>query len=384
MTRRRRISAAAATLWIIAGIPPPQLDAQTVGSLDVGASWVDYEGFLGSGAGYLTPTLRYDAHNVSVGASGSYVVFESGNHIVQALAAGSWRTRLSRLLRGELSGSAGVNKYQGYPGYGHLLARGRLHLAGTRSGAWLGAVSGQSWFNATAAASYHLEAGAWTVRRGIALSGTATRTWYADTNYVDIVGAARFSDASIEITGTAGVRTLSEGGGKGVYGEIQAQIPLGNRLVAVAAGGRYPSDPVRGVIAANYVSLGIRVNLSRSRARSASMLSDAAGSTVAERESRYVGDARLEVETSSGDLRVLRVITPATESVEITADFTDWQPVPLLRVDRNRWEIGWRVPPGVHRLNVRLNGLQWTVPQGLRVEEDEFGGAVGILVVVER
>jgi hypothetical protein len=174
---------------------------------------------------------------------------------------------------------------------------------------------------------------------------------------------------------------LSAGGGEGAYGEIHAEIPVGHRLVALVSGGRYPSDPVRGVIAANYVSVGMRVNLSGRRNRSHDWLSDAFVSEIGERESRYVGEARIEVEPSATDLRVIRVETRATESVEITADFTDWQPVPLLRAEGNRWEIAWRIPPGVHRVNVRLNGLEWIVPRGLRVEEDEFGGAVGILVV---
>jgi hypothetical protein len=379
VTRRSRVAAAAATLLILAsGFP---LAAQTVAALDVGASWVDYEGFLGSGATYLTPTITHDSPNVTLGASGSLVVFESGNHIIQFLTAGGWRNRISDLVYGELSGSAGVNQYHDFPGYGHLLARGRLHLTGSRGGGWLGATSGRSWFNASSATSYHLELGAWTAHRGFSVGGVATRTWYADTNYLDVVGTARFRDASIEITGTAGFRTLSEGGGEGAYGEIHAQVPIGRRFAALASGGRYPSDPVRGVIAANYVSAGVRVNISGRRTRSARLVSDALLAEIEERETRYVGEARFEIEPSTTELRVIRIVTYATESVEISGDFTDWQPVPLLRADGNRWEIAWRIPAGVHRVNVRLNGLEWIVPRGLRVEEDEFGGAVGILVV---
>jgi hypothetical protein len=37
--------------------------------------------------------------------------------------------------------------------------------------------------------------------------------------------------------------------------------------------------------------------------------------------------------------------------------------------------------PGVHRLNVRLDGGEWVVPAGARPEPGEFGGAVGVIVL---
>jgi hypothetical protein len=37
--------------------------------------------------------------------------------------------------------------------------------------------------------------------------------------------------------------------------------------------------------------------------------------------------------------------------------------------------------PGKYQMNVRIDGGKWIVPKGLLSMSDEFGGAVGLLVV---
>ena len=349
--------------------------------MDVGSSWVDYEGFLGSGALFVSPTFRYDSPNTSLGASGSYVVFESGRHIVQGLAAGAWRTSLHDRVRGEISSSAGVNVYDNNPGYGHLLGRARLHYVGTLSGAWLGGATGQSYEGSFSTTPYEVELGGWTVYEGVAMGAIVTQTWDAGTEYLDLVGTVRWRDKYLELDGSLGVRGLSDGGGEGVYGEMHALIPIWDRISALVSGGRYPSDPVRGVIAANYVSVSLRVDAFNSPT-SASPTPLRALFRELERPGRpETGEARLTIQTSLQDLHSIRVEAPNAQSVEVTADFTDWQPIVLRRVGGNIWEVTVRITSGVHRVNVRLNAGPWIVPRGLRAEEDGFGGSVGVLVV---
>jgi hypothetical protein len=55
--------------------------------------------------------------------------------------------------------------------------------------------------------------------------------------------------------------------------------------------------------------------------------------------------------------------------------------VPLLRTSDDTWEITLRVPAGTYRLDVRADGGPWLAPRGTRLQRDEFGGEVGILVV---
>ncbi len=357
------------------------LEAQASGTVDVGGSWLDYEGFLGSGAWFVSPTLRFDTPNTSLGASGNYVVFESGRYIVQGLAAGAWRVDLLDRFRGEISGSAGVNVYDENPGYGHMLGRARFHLVDKLSGAWLGGATGQSYQGSASATPYELELGGWTVYEGVALGLVATQTWSAGIEYLDIVGSGRWRDEYLEIEGSLGMRTLSNGGGEGIYGELHAQIPIWRRLSAQISGGRYPSDHVRGTISANYVSASLRVNAFRSPSPTTPIPVRALFRELERPEAPGAGEARLTVPTSLEDLHTIRVEAPDAGQVELTADFTDWQPIPLRRTNQGQWEVTMRITSGVHRVNVRLNGGPWIVPRGLRAEEDDFGGRVGVLVV---
>ena len=379
MTHLCRSVAAATTVWILGGLST--LSGQASGTVDVGSSWVDYEGFLSSGAMFVSPTLRYDTPNTSLGASGSYVLFESGRHIVQGLAAGAWRTSLHDRVRGEISGSAGVNVYDNNPGYGHLLGRARLHLVGALSGAWVGGATGQSYEGSSSTTPYEVELGGWTVYDGVAMGAIATRTWDAATEYLDLVGTVRWRDEYLKLDGSLGVRGMSDGGGEGFYGEIHAQVPIWKRISALVSGGRYPSDPVRGVIAANYVSMSLRVDAFHSPTSQSPTPLRALYRELERPGKPEAGEARLTIQTSLQDLHSIRVEAPDVRSVEMTADFTDWQPIALRRVDQDIWEVTVRVTSGVHRVNVRLNGGPWIVPRGLREEADEFWGSVGVLVV---
>ena len=69
------------------------------------------------------------------------------------------------------------------------------------------------------------------------------------------------------------------------------------------------------------------------------------------------------------------------QNVEIMGDFTDWEPVRLARKSDGVWEVTIPIPPGIHHLNVRLDGGDWVVPSGATFTKDEFGGFVGNIVV---
>jgi hypothetical protein len=62
-------------------------------------------------------------------------------------------------------------------------------------------------------------------------------------------------------------------------------------------------------------------------------------------------------------------------------DFTDWEPTPLLPDGVGRWTLPVTLAPGVHHLNVRFDGAEWTVPEGTVAVDDGFGGRVGLFVV---
>jgi hypothetical protein len=55
--------------------------------------------------------------------------------------------------------------------------------------------------------------------------------------------------------------------------------------------------------------------------------------------------------------------------------------VTLKQAGAGTWEILLPLAPGVHRVNVRLDGGPWIVPAGTRSEPSDFGGVVGVIVV---
>ena len=63
--------------------------------------------------------------------------------------------------------------------------------------------------------------------------------------------------------------------------------------------------------------------------------------------------------------------------VEITGDFTDWAPVELTAMGGGRWETALTIPPGLHQVQIRLDGGEWLVPPGLPEHATRVRGGGG-------
>ena len=83
---------------------------------------------------------------------------------------------------------------------------------------------------------------------------------------------------------------------------------------------------------------------------------------------------------SSGALMLVRVIADDSSRVEVAGTFSNWSPVQLNRVG-DAWEAEIALPPGRHRVAVRINGGPWQAPRGTARVRDEFGGEAGLVVV---
>ena len=79
---------------------------------------------------------------------------------------------------------------------------------------------------------------------------------------------------------------------------------------------------------------------------------------------------------------IVRVHLRDVSTAEISGDFTDWQPVSLERLHGGWWFQVLRVPPGIHRVQLRLDGGAWQSPPGLPRADDGPGGPSGTLVVL--
>jgi hypothetical protein len=358
------------------------LAGQATPMLDAGVSIVHFDGFLTSGSAYVAPAFRFNSTSFTLAAQGSYVRFESGNTVLQGTGAGAWLTPAAGPLRGEIAALGGVSKYADVPTAGYALARARTHLMGRNVGTWIGGSYGRSY---AATASYRvgeISAGAWAARRQLGAAVAVTWSSAADSAYLDLTGTARWAPWVVELDALLGVRAWSQGSGEGAYGQVDARIAINRRIALLVSAGRTPSDYVRGILASKYVTVGMRVIPFPGPVRPAAALTD-----VLRREARppelmpAATAPLLAIASADGEMRTLRIRAPGAQTIEIAADFTDWQPLPLLRVSRDTWEITLRVPAGTYRLDVRADGGAWLAPRGTRLERDEFGGEVGILVV---
>ena len=80
------------------------------------------------------------------------------------------------------------------------------------------------------------------------------------------------------------------------------------------------------------------------------------------------------------DWYVIEVRARAAGPVEVMGDFSAWEPRALRHVTGSRWALALRLDPGVHQIQVRVDGGAWSPPSGLPAASDGFNGDVGVFV----
>ncbi|HXE82118.1 MAG TPA: hypothetical protein VN513_02155 [Gemmatimonadales bacterium] len=356
--------------------------------LDAGISYVEYDGFLPSGAASLAPSIRWDHPRGRgfVSARGTYLRFESGNRSLDFSARGSFFMPLARRWRGELGAGVGASDYASIAHFSHGIVDARVHLMDQDRGGWFSTSVGRSSFGDGPRPVAVVAMGVWLLKNEASISASLDRSFVGDTAYSDLRSSARLQRGGIQLDGTLGARVFSNGAGHGVYGEASVLVPLGQGAAVIVAAGRYPTDVITGSIAGRYVSAGFRLGklgfrpsrpAERPQAGIPPLSTGADGSVPP-------GETRLEVTNRGADEPVrLTLYAPDARAVEISGDFTDWQPVQLQRsaTKRDAWEGAFRIAPGIHRINVRRDGGPWTAPAGTTRSADDFGGEVGVFLL---
>lgn len=362
--------------------PFRSLTAQVGATMDVGLTDVRYDGFLPSTAASVSPMFQLQRPRLFLFARGTWLRFESGRHSLQAGASGSFFPAPMGRWRFELTGNGGASRYADFAGFSHLLAGPRLHLAGERQGVWIGGTFGTTSFGGEQRSVTALASGAWAQRFGATWLLSATSTRVGDTSYVDFGGATHYEVGRLMFDGSLGVRSRSQGGGHGVYGEATGTFALGTWVSLVLAGGRYPTDPTRGSVAGRYLGLGLRFSaVPRRRADArAARRSGLSGFGSADPSDTPLPSAELQPCDCVGGR--LTIVAGTAAVVEVSGDFTDWEPVALAPSDRpGTWRFAAPIPPGTYRFNIRIDRGEWIVPAGVTRLEDEYEGQVGLLIV---
>jgi len=359
------------------------LSAQVAGTADLGVSTVRYDGFLPAGAASLSSAFVLKRPRSTLSARGGYLVFESGNTSMHAGLAGSAFTHATGRWRGEFWATAGGSRYADFASFWHALGGVRVHFLAGRGSVWIDGSAGRTSFGRAPRPAAAVAAGLWTRRDSATLTLSTSRTRVGDTVYSDVGALARGRRGRLELEGALAARLWSRGGGRGVFGEASAVFDLSERAALVLAGGRYPTDPIRGSISGRYFTAGLRLRsllARRPASPPAPVPVHAAGGSYSSSSDERAA-AWLEIHPESDGVVRFVILAPQATSVELAGDFTDWRPVALRRVDSSRWEALLPIARGVHRINARLGRGPWIVPVGATRTADDYGGETGMFVV---
>jgi hypothetical protein len=364
----------------------------------------------------LTPGLRFANRRFAVDTRGSAWLNGQTWQLGDVAVATETRSATWRGIRAEFLANA--SRLVVTPGAvsNQVDAGGRLHLIRENAGAWVGTGVIRPLRIATVANTAVSSGGVWakfgpttwratvtnvfftryatndTAASSVAACPTASQVTAQDvgpgsltipstasapscrreSRLTDIEGGVRYERPLFELSLRGGQRfgkRIDVTPSSRVWGSAQAAVWVSSQLAVVSAGGREPAQPTRGLPARAFASLGMM--LAYWPIPRGTVLVESPINLVRAFEHRPAGEA----------LQRLTARIGGVERVEVMGDFTDWAPVPLVRRGRDSWELLASMGPGVHQINMRIDGGKWFAPPGVPSIKDDFSGEVGVLVI---
>jgi hypothetical protein len=381
--------------------------------LEAGALMSSRDGTLPLSAMAFTPGIRYANDRFTASARGSAWV---GDHLQlgNSVAALEAYSPLLYGLRAEVLANASRLFQDPTVQNDQLDAEGRLHFMRQRGGVWLGSGVARPLRVAAVTNVNVSSGGVWTKLGPATLRGSVTSFFFTkvatrtdsvenatvcpahftllpntgasltgtdqsvatgcrqQSRLTDVEGTVHWEHRLMEVTVRGGQRfgdRLDVTSESRQWASAQASIWITSQLAAVAGGGREPAQPTRGLPARSYGSLGLML----------AYWPIPRGIVPVETPSSLVH--AFEIRPAGTSLQRLTARIGGVETVEIMGDFTDWAPIPLIRRGRDLWELLVPLGPGVHQINLRIDGGQWIAPPGVPSLKDGFNGEVGVLVV---
>jgi hypothetical protein len=388
---------AAASFLAVTTVTAAMAHAQIVGTLDAGTGHVTYHDTPRMSVVSLTPAVVFEGERTNMSAVGAFTRFEGGIWSAQALAAGSRFTEARGPFRGEFSGQFETNSHRETVRASQVLAHARAHLIGAGDhGFWLGAGGGYAWREPASGTVVRADAGAWaqlwdatarltashnsveTGTRTVAAaspnfelastkSSLVTDVAMARVRYVDAEASLAWARGRVALDAAAG-RRMVQGGITTNTWLLGGSVALTERLALVASAGASPFDIAQGLPGGEYATIALRLTTSPGRAL--------------EMHSRSRATANDLATSREEDGTILLVVhAPRARRVELMGDFTDWKPLVMQREADGYFAARVRLPAGSYRINVRVDGGEWTAPPGTTPVADEYNGAAGLLVI---
>lgn len=426
MNRPKLPAAAAAAVTLALLFPEQRGQAQNASELETrleaGAAMLSHAASPAFGALALTPAIRFANRRFAASASGSAWLLDDRWALQNAGASFAIYAPLPYGLRAEMIAGASHTSFDQELQSDQLDAGGRIHYLRQRLGVWLGSgvsrplrvaavsnvnvSSGGIWsrFGATTVkgtvTSFFFTKVVDTLSDGISNAAaavpvcaperaapvpvdftpsgaafsltTASSACRRESRVTDFEGSVHWEHRLLEVTIAGGQRfgdRLDVTSDSRHWASGRTAVWITNQVAAVASGGREPAQPTRGLPARSYGSLGLM--LAYWPIPRGAIPVETPASLVKAFELRPAGTALQRITARIGGV----------ETVEIMGDFSDWAPVPLTRRGRDQWELLVPMSPGIHHINLRIDGGAWIAPPGVPAIRDGFNGEVGVLVV---
>lgn len=359
--------------------PPSTLTAQVAATLDVASTRIAYDEADAATGVSFAPMFQAVRAFHSLMAGGAITRFGGDVWSVQGHLAGSAYIGEFAGFRPEVEGRLRGTRHEDGGGSSEFAGAARLHRFGDAHGFWIGASGARSWDGIEWRGTLAAEGGGW-ARVGpgtisLAVSGSRVNDVL---RFAEAESAFRVDRGQLELVAYGGVRHWFRPDDAAAEGWGGASVAwwVAERFAVTASGGAYPADYAQGLPSGAFGSLGIRIATGRlNRTRQVNEPLDLIMPPV------RPGSPGLAWEPlGDGSARLTLAGLPAGR-VELMGDFTGWEPVALAPAGSGRWSATLPIPPGIHRVNIRVDGGQWIVPPGLPSSSDEFGGAAGILIM---
>jgi hypothetical protein len=376
--------------WLLAwaSVALPAANAQAPSELRIEAGYARVIQALGveSDAGLLSVFWRRPFERWEFLASGNLTYGADSVAGSQGVVAASIPWTFDERFRTE-GGLAGARFSLAEAGRGgNLNGFARQHFITGRGGGWVGTGGARTSRDGERAIAYGGDVGAWgrlgflygsasaslqqsndwpliTIRDGIPVNGTS-QGWYTLQD-LELVVEARRGPNSLAVSWSKR-HALDVRDVDGVAVSSSGILQITERVAFTATVGRQLIDPLRGLPQADLMTAAIRVSLGRKP------LPVMARSEIAR--------ATVEPAPGGGGELVVHVFAADTMIIDVAGDFSDWQPVPLVR-EGGLLVARVRLAPGKYRVAVRVNLGDWRAPRNLARVRDDYGGEAGIVIV---
>lgn len=353
---------------------------------------VRYENGLTLGALTMFDAVTVRRPRTTTSAWGLVSLFNDGRWSLQGalegmrrsdslLAPARWQG-VFQSVHSEVSLGAASTAQSGYMPTLQLSTRGRLvfdhegHGART-GGALFRTFDGQAWRTTVLG-----EATVWQ-RRGagvVSLTGNAMQLAVGDF-LGDLQADFQWSNGQTYLGTAAGVRLGESQRGTVAWTSVSVTWPLREDIWTSFSIGSYPADLIQNLPGGRFFSLTMRLPNGRLPPLRLPPPPPPPKPVMEPLPVTHRLALVIGYPLDSADLREIRVWAPGVQTVELVADFVDWVPVPLIKQPDGVWRGYYRVAPGLHRLNLRLDRSEFDVPTNLRAMPDDFLGRVGLVVV---